>query len=328
MDIINGLAASLLETLPLVPAAIGFYIALRALKFPDLTVEGSFVLGAVISGYFIHENLNPWIAIICAIVSGAFAGVITAFWNLVLKIPAFTSGIITTFSLTWVNYLVLKKISNTGAQTTTEILDNKGIFQGAKDIDIKNLSFFGEINSMQILMISVIVFTVVCFVGVFLKSKKGLLLRAYGSERKAGNLYNKKYYYSIYGGLALSNALVGLSGALYAQLNSLVNLEKGATLLIPLLASVIFGEFIVVYLWGKIRKEDLKPLLSRPYGMALSPFFGFLLYNIIVLFSGAILMPASNIDSFHKYIVIAIAIALVLVVRSKERSEKMINDLI
>lgn len=330
-DFISGLTASLIETLPLIPAAIGFYIALRSLKFPDLTVEGSFVFGSVISALIIQNNLPIILAIVFSIIVGMLCGILTAFWNIKLKIPPFTSGIITTFIMTFVNYSILKSVSYNKSQVTTLSLHNKGIFEVASKADLGNTSW-GIYNLAQILLIVVIIIIVILIVYLILRSKIGLQIRAFGSDRRAGSIYKQKYYLTIYIGLAFSNALVAFSGCIVSQINSMTNINKGASLLIPLLAAVIFGEFFVVSLRQLGNKKNhnkvIKPLLSRPFSIAIAPTIGFIFYNLLYLVFSAIIVPIWKLESYNKFWVISIAMIIFLAFAKNRRTEFNKDDLI
>lgn len=335
LNILSGISSSLLTTLPLIPASIGFYIALRCVRFPDLTVEGSFLFGAVISAAFIQEGYSPIVAIFFAILGGMFCGYLTAFWHIGINIPQFVSGIITTFIFTSINFTILKILANHGEMVESLMLNNNGIFGWIINYDNNLNNYFGQLRLAEIIALLILVTIIVLLVFVVLKSKKGLLMRAFGAHRTAGCIYDKKYYSATFFGLAFSNALVAISGTFVAQYNKSVDLSTGATLLIPLLAAVVFGEFIVDYIYTKkIRKnKPTKPLLSRPLGIAFAPFIGFLIFNIIVLLFGAIFIPMMGtqykwLDSYHKYWIIALFILLILAIRKTDKTKEITEELI
>jgi putative tryptophan/tyrosine transport system permease protein len=331
----SGLSSSLLQTLPLIPASIGFYIALRSLRFPDLTVEGSFVFGSVLSAVFIQEGWSPILAILVASIGGMICGLLTAFWHIKLKIPPFVSGIITTFIFTSLNFGLLKVISKTSGTVDSLNLDNKGIFNWVNEYDNNTGSALGQLRFVELLSLILIVLIVVAISYYILKSKNGLLMRAFGAHRTAGKIYDKKYYFSIFFGLAFANSLVAISGAIAAQFNGNASISSGTTLLIPLLAAVVCGEFVVDFVYSKkIRKrKTTKPLLSRPLGIAFAPFLGFVIFNLIVLVFGAIIIPMANnknswLDSYHKYWIIALFIIGILAIKKNDISEQYSDDLI
>lgn len=335
LNILNGISSSLLTTLPLIPASIGFYIALRSVRFPDLTVEGSFLFGAVISAAFIQEGYSPIVAIVFAILGGMFCGYLTALWHIRLKIPQFVSGIITTFIFTSINFWILKILASQGEVVESLMLNNNGIFGWIIDYDNNLNNDFGQLRLAEIIALITLITIIILIVFVILKSKNGLLMRAFGAHRTAGCIYDKKYYSATFFGLAFANGLVALSGTFVAQYNRSVDLSSGATLLIPLLAAVVFGEFIVDYIYTKkIHKNKItKPLLSRPLGIAFAPFIGFLFFNIIVLLFGAIFLPMMGaqykfFDSFHKYWIIALFILLILSIRKTDRTTEITEELI
>lgn len=329
-NFISGLSASLLETLPLIPAAIGFYVALRALRFPDLTVEGSFVFGSVISAIVIQNNFNSIYILPLSIIGGMLCGLLTGLWNSKLKIPAFASGIITTFIMSFVNYAILKKFSYNNGQIVSLNLNNGGIVEIFKKIDFKNKDW-GQYNIAQIIFIISIILITIVIVWLILRSKIGLQIRAFGSDRTAGKIYKSNYYFSVLFGLAFTNGLVSLSGAIVSQVNTNVDLIKGASLLVPLLAAVVFGEFFMVFVYekSKIRKNKVvKPILSRPFSMAVAPSLGFLIYNMIVLMFSVIIVPFYELESYHKYWIIALFMIIVLAIKKMDSKEQLKDDLI
>jgi putative tryptophan/tyrosine transport system permease protein len=335
LNFFSGFSASLLQTLPLIPASIGFYIALRSLRFPDLTVEGSFVFGAVLSAVFIQEGWSPILAILAASIGGMLCGYLTAIWHIKIKIPPFVSGIITTFIFTSINFGLLKIISATSGTVDSINLNNKGIFRWVNEYDNNIKSALGQLRLIELLFLFLLIFIIVIGTYFILKSKKGLLMRAFGAHRIAGKIYDKKYYSSIFFGLAFANSLVAISGTISAQFNSNASISSGATLLIPLLAAVVFGEFVVDFIYTKkIRKNrTTRPLLSRPFGIAFAPFLGFVIFNLIVLIFGAIIIPMANdknswLDSYHKYWITALFIIVILAMRKNDISEQLSDDLI
>lgn len=346
---LQGTAASLFDTLAYLPAALGFYISLRCLRFPDLTVEGSFVLGQALSAVFLVEHYPAGIALLLAAICGALCGLMTAFQHVVFRIPAFVCGIVTTFAVTSVNYRLLgfagrganTRIVDSAAyvgETSSVNLGHSGVFEAQYHADFQRRSLWGELRLEQLTMLVLVVMAVVFFTWILLRTLVGLRLRAFGAHRTAASIYVRRSSWAVFAGLALANTLVCFSGALAAQAYRLAALETGAALLIPLLAAVVLGEFIVDFLWPKLRRRvsgtrAVRPLLSRPGSLAMAPVLGFMAYNAVFLGISIIVMPGigsgrGGVSSNNKYWITAALILVVLILRGPDLGARPPEDVI
>ncbi len=330
--VLQGLSVSLHFGLMHVPAALGFFIALRCLRFPDLTVEGSFVFGQVVSAAFLYDSPSGGTAaLIFATLGGGICGLITAFQNQVLKVPSFVCGIVTTFFVTSINYKLLflaqRHIFSSAEQPaypTDMQLPSNGIFEWAVQADRASVTV-GEYRLYELMEVAVITLVVVVAVFLFLRSKTGLRLRAFGLHRRSGEVYSTQSSTAVYGGLFLSNALVGFSGALCAQANRLSSIERGANLLIPLLAAIVLGEFFVAEIWDKPLKKLFcqskestcqTPLVSRPLALTLSPCVGFVIYQVMFILIAVVVLPDfTTLSMQSKYWMTATLILFIFIYR-------------
>lgn len=222
--------------------AIGVCLAFRVLDFPDLTVDGSFPLGAAVTGVLILGGMNPWLAAIIAMIAGAAAGLVTATLNVRFKILNLLASILTMIALFSVNLRVM------GAPNISLISQ-----------DTMLTPFFGHgIPEYYVrpLFLFVLVAIAVFIVWRFLESDMGLAMRATGANPKMARAQGVRTDRQIYLGMALSNALVALGGALFAQTNGFADVTSGAGTIVVGLAAVIIGEtllrsrFILVILLG------------------------------------------------------------------------------
>ena len=222
--------------------AIGVYLAFRVLDFPDLPVDGSFPLGAAVTGVLILGGMNPWLAAIIAMIAGAAAGLVTATLNVRFKILNLLASILTMIALFSVNLRVM------GAPNISLISQ-----------DTMLTPFFGHgIPEYYVrpLFLFVLVAIAVFIVWRFLESDMGLAMRATGANPKMARAQGVRTDRQIYLGMALSNALVALGGALFAQTNGFADVTSGAGTIVVGLAAVIIGEtllrsrFILVILLG------------------------------------------------------------------------------
>lgn len=228
--------------LPYALLALGIFISYRMLDFSDLTCEGSFTLGAAASVVAIILGVNPWIASFLGGVCGFLTGIITAILHTKLKIPALLSGIITMTALFSINLLVMgiTKKSASFAQsfdTVAYIGNNKTIFDSF-------LSFFKN-RSLNVIFISaIIVVLFVLFIYWFFGTEFGMSIRATGMNQQMARSQGVNTTVMIIIGLAISNFLIAISGALTAQYTNSAKSDMGTGALVIGLASIILGESI------------------------------------------------------------------------------------
>lgn len=199
--------------------AIGTFITFKILDFPDMTVEGSYPLGACITAVLLVKGVNPWIAIFASMLGGALGGFITAFLHVKLKISNLMSGILAMMALYSINLTIMGK-SNTSL------------------INVNNL-FKGKLPVILIGVIILAAFKVI--VDLFMKTKLGFLLFAVGdNEQVVTSLGVDKGNIKILG-LMVANALVALSGALTCQYQGYSDVGMGTGVVVKGLACVIIG---------------------------------------------------------------------------------------
>lgn len=267
--ILNALEQGLLFAL----VAMGVYITYKILDFPDLSVDGTFPLGASISAAMLVQGINPWITVLVATLGGACAGAVTGFLHVKLKISNLMSGILVMMGLYSINLRIMGK-SNIPLFNTNYIFKNSAI------------------NSIFIILAIVILVKVI--LDLFLKTKTGFLLVAVGdNEQVVSSLGVNKNIVKILG-LSISNALVALSGALTAQNQGFSDITMGTGIVVMGLAAVIIGTSIfgklsiikvttlsifgaIIYklvvavaLWMKLNPNDLKILTAILVAIALA----------------------------------------------------------
>lgn len=208
--------------------AIGVFLAFRVLDFPDLTVDGSFPLGAAVAAVLITAGLNPWIAAAIAMVAGGAAGVVTAFLNVRFRILNLLASILTMIALFSVNLRVMGKPNVALINADTMLSPFFGL--GLREVYVRPL-FVGVLAVIAIIL-----------VWRFLESDAGLAMRATGANPRMARAQGVDTRWQIYFGLALSNALVALGGALFAQTNGFADVTSGVGTIVVGLAAVIIGE--------------------------------------------------------------------------------------
>lgn len=270
MDVvINALEQGLLFAL----VAMGVYITYKILDFPDLSVDGTFPLGASISAALLINGVNPWISILIATIGGAIAGSITGFLHVKLKISNLMSGILVMMGLYSVNLRIMGK-------SNIPLFNTNYIFKST------------AVNSIFIILAIVVVVKII--LDLFLKTKAGFLLTAVGdNEQVVSSLGVNKNLVKVLG-LAISNGLVALAGALTAQHQGFADVTMGTGIVVMGLAAVIIGVSIfgkisfikattlsifgaIIYklviaiaLWMKLNPNDLKILTAVLVAVALA----------------------------------------------------------
>ena len=202
--------------------SIGVYITYKILDFPDLSVEGTFQLGAFVFAKFILLGASPGTATLMALLAGAAGGLVTYTLNIRFRIKAILAGILTMTLLYSVNLRINGK-SNIGLSSFETIFDS-----------------FGKMT-----VLIVVVFAVKLLMDRFLKSETGYLLIATGdNETLVKSLGQNSDRYKMMG-LMISNALVALSGALMAQSQGFVDITMGNSIIVVALASIIIGDTVM-----------------------------------------------------------------------------------
>ncbi|UWF58838.1 ABC transporter permease [Brucella sp. 2716] len=211
--------------------AIGVYLAFRVLDFPDLTVDGSFPLGAAVTGVLILAGYNPWLAAAIAMVAGAAAGLVTATLNVRFRILNLLASILTMIALFSVNLRVMGRPNIALINQDTMLTPFFG--HGIPEYYVRPLFLF--------VLVAITVFVV----WRFLESDMGLAMRATGANPRMARAQGVRTDRQIYLGIAISNALVALGGSLFAQTNGFADVTSGVGTIVVGLAAVIIGETLL-----------------------------------------------------------------------------------
>jgi len=181
--------------------AFGVFMSFRILEFPDLTVDGSFPLGAAISAVLITSGFNPWLATLAAFGAGMLAGSITALMNTKLGILNLLASILTMIALYSINLRIMGK-PNIALLGETTILS---------PTDDWNIPYY-QATPLVFVVVIMIVFILLLR---FLTSQSGLAMRAAGANERMACAQGIPTHRMILLGMAVSNGLVGLAGSLF-----------------------------------------------------------------------------------------------------------------
>jgi putative ABC transport system permease protein len=211
--------------------ALGVFLSFRVLSFPDLTVDGSFPLGAAVAASAIVAGIDPYLATVLAIVAGALAGLVTAVLNVRFHILHLLASILTMIALFSINLRIMGR-PNIALITEPTVLS-----------PLEGLGLANPV--LTPLFVGAIVLAVGALLARFLSSDYGLGMRATGANPRMARAQGIETGRTICVGMALSNALVALGGALFAQTNGFADITIGTGTIVVGLAAVIVGETIL-----------------------------------------------------------------------------------
>ncbi|SMO44925.1 ABC transporter permease [Solitalea koreensis] len=209
--------------------AMGIFISMKIFNIPDITTDGSYTLGAVITAICLSHGYPLWLTYLLAVFGGALAGSITGFIHTKLKINALLAGILVMTALYSVNLSLL-------GRSNLPLLNVRNIFQ--------SLSFISDIDRNTFFILLVI--TTLLWVGLslMLKTDFGLAMRATGNSESMIKALGVDTDRMKIIGLAISNGLVATSGFLVAQYQGFADINMGIGIVIVGLGSVMIGEAI------------------------------------------------------------------------------------
>jgi putative tryptophan/tyrosine transport system permease protein len=213
-------------------SALGVFITFRVLAFPDLTIDGSFPLGAAVSAILLTWGYDPWISLLVAAIAGALAGAVTALLNSRLKINGLLAGILVSIGLWTVNLRVMQDKANLPLLTVDTVLTPVRPY--ISDPNMRGGAVFGVVGVLLVLALYWLLHT-----------DLGLALRATGENETMVRAQGIDADLMRMTGLALANGLVGLSGGLVAQYQGFADVGMGLGMIVAGLAAVIIGETLV-----------------------------------------------------------------------------------
>lgn len=276
------LQATIEQSLIFAIMVLGVYISFRILNFPDMTVDGTFPLGAAISAKLLTLGVNPYLTLLVALISGAAAGAITGLIHVKLKVKDLLAGILVMTALYSVNLRVMGK-------SNIPLFEEDNIF-----------------NTEYSMMITIVVLILISkfLLDYLLKTKFGFALKALGdNENLIVSLGLNEEKYKIYG-LMIANAFVAFSGAVLAQYQGFADVGMGTGIIVIGLASIIIGDT----LFGKRRRLAGTTIVI----------IGSILYRGVIAVTLSMGMDASDL----KLITSVIVIVILCIQKQKDKRRK------
>ncbi|ASG29003.1 ABC transporter permease [Fusobacterium polymorphum] len=276
------LQATIEQSLIFAIMVLGVYISFRILNFPDMTVDGTFPLGAAISAKLLTLGVNPYLTLLVALISGAAAGAITGLIHVKLKVKDLLAGILVMTALYSINLRVMGK-------SNIPLFEEDNIF-----------------NTEYSMMITIVVLILISkfILDYLLKTKFGFALKALGdNENLIVSLGLNEEKYKIYG-LMIANAFVAFSGAVLAQYQGFADVGMGTGIIVIGLASIIIGDT----LFGKRRRFAGTTIVI----------IGSILYRGVIAVTLSMGMDASDL----KLITSVIVIVILCIQKQKDKRRK------
>ena len=287
---INALPGAVSQGLIWGIMAIGLFITYRLLEVSDLTVDGSFCTGGCVCVMMMLAGCNVWLAMLAAMIAGMLTGLVTGIFHTKCGIPAILAGILTQLGLWSVNLAILGMKANQGLNVNNFDL-------------LVSLRYLQEVNKgtrpfydHPIFVVGLFTAGLIAVLYWFFGTELGASIRATGANGNMARAQGINTNFNKVLGLAVSNGLVALSGALLSQYQSYAEINMGRGAIVIGLAAIIIGESI----FGKIFRNFALKLLSVSLGAVV--------YYIVIQFVISVL----KIDSNYLKLLSALIVALFL----------------
>ena len=244
LSFINSLPGAFGQGLAWGIMAIGVYITYRILDIADLTVDGSLATGGAVAAICISLGMNPWLAMLLAVLAGMLAGLATGIFHTMCGIPAILSGILTQLALYSLNLRIMAIGSDANTKATVALsVDNQDLLLSSRFVRSMELSWKLEENN-PILLLAIVVVALIAGLYWFFGTELGCSLRATGANQNMARAQGINTDSGKVMALVISNGLVALSGALLAQYQGSATVDMGRGAIVIGLAAVIIGEVV------------------------------------------------------------------------------------
>lgn len=294
-------------------AAGGMLISLRVLKFPDLTVDGSFLIGASASTSMVLHGVPFPLAIILGTILGFLAGCCTGILHTMLNCSKLLAGILTTMMSYSISFRIM------GSKSNLSLLNYSSIFSAFNLYDQKVSNFLSldiiihGISNLFFLLILLLIFTILYLL---FHTEFGLIFRTVGDNEilVEDGAHNINFYKII--GLGLANSLVAFAGIITAFNQGFADINMGFGIIIVTIAALVIGEEIV---------SRFNSNLYMPISLTLSPIIGSFLYYFAILLILKLsiqgLIPVFQIQPTDLKMISALVLIAVIWIKKKRREE-------
>ncbi len=284
-SLLNAMPGSIAQGLIWGIMAFGVFVTFRLLDFADLTVDGSMVTGGATAVMLIKAGVSPWIALLAAFAAGMAAGFVTGILHTAFGIPGILASILTQLSLYSINYNILGKAANQAISVNNYKLLASLRYVNSSGSD--RIIFFAGLTAGIVILIAVLYW--------FFGTEIGQAIRATGCNESMARAQGINTNFIKVLALMISNGLVGMSGALYAQCQGAADVNMGRGAIVIGLAAVIIGEVLFGKLCEKRKLMFAWTLLSVAFGAVLY----YIVYAVVIWLK----MPSENMKLFSAAIV-------------------------
>lgn len=265
--------------------AIGVYITFRLLDFADLTVDGSLVTGGAVAVMLIRNGVSPWLAIVAAFAAGMAAGFVTGTLHTAFGIPGILASILTQLSLYSINYNIQGKTANQPVNVLKYKL-------------LASLRYVNSGGSAKVIFFVGLVVGILVLIAIlywFFGTEIGQAIRATGCNENMARAQGINTSFIKVLALMLSNGLVGLSGAFYAQYQGATDVNMGRGAIVIGLAAVIIGEV----LFGKLCAKSRFMFAWTQVAVVCGAVLYYMVFAVVIWLK----MPSENMKLFSAAIV-------------------------
>jgi len=227
--------------------SLGVYISFRIFDFPDITAEGSITLGASVSSVLLIAGWPPLAATVMGFLAGLIAGSVTGILAMQFQINKLLAGIITMTALYSVNLRIMGRSNIPLLNERTIVSQIEELAQiGFRNSDVVLFGWDVSVRDLAVLVIIPLIITAICvLLFLFFRTNVGTAMRATGDNAQMIRALGANDRIMVILGLALSNGLIALSGAVLAQYQGFADVQMGIGMVVWGLAAVIIGEALV-----------------------------------------------------------------------------------
>ncbi|NKQ56081.1 ABC transporter permease [Amycolatopsis sp. K13G38] len=261
---------TLVTGLPMITGIAGIYLLFRILNDFDLTVDGSFTLGAAVSAVTALNGVPAVPAVLLGVIAGALSGLLTASLHVAFKIPILLAGLVMSMGLFSINLRVMNV-------PTLSLLGDSGIFAPFADLDgpAADLAVAGTLLAIDAVVLGVLL--------VFLRTEIGLAIRATGVNPVMATAQGVSRTVVVAIALAIANGLTALAGALTVQVQGFVDVNAGTGTLIAGAGAVLLGELL------------LRPTPSKVGRAMIAVLVGGVAYRLIIVLALRLGLAATDL---------------------------------
>lgn len=292
ISLINSLPGAVTQGLIWGIMAIGVYITYKILEVSDLTVDGSFCTGGAVCVMLMVNGWNVWAALLCALLVGMLAGLVTGFFHTKCGIPAILSGILTQLSLWSVNLAIMGMKSNQAINVNE--YDLLVSLRYLSDV-VKGTRPFYMYPMLTLALFTAAIIGILYW---FFGTELGASIRATGANANMARAQGINTNFNKVLGLMISNGLVALSGALLSQYQGFAESNMGRGAIVIGLAAIIIGEVT----FGKLFRNFALKLLAVSLGSVI--------YYIVI----QAVISLMDINSNYLKLISALVVALFLAI--------------